>query len=166
MISDCSWIISVYFEGKSDEQNEKLLLFEKGKHSRWFFLPLKYIIIEPRHDKTNKLAVRPAKTQISLGSRPVFVVRMKKAWVLSYPLSSQRRLWSDWADAQADLSLRWAHRSFCWFCHVAAQLMNFIDTAYHQKTPVKKVIRIVHYKRDKFIWNWSRKLGWWICYVI
>ena len=27
----------------------------------------------------------------------VFTVRMKKAWVLSYPLSAQRRLWSDWA---------------------------------------------------------------------
>ena len=26
---------------------------------------------EPRHDKTNKMAVRPAKTQISLGIRPV-----------------------------------------------------------------------------------------------
>ena len=39
----------------------------------------------------------------------VFAVRMKKAWVLSYPLSAQRRLCSDWADAQADLSLRWAH---------------------------------------------------------
>ena len=39
----------------------------------------------------------------------VFAVRMKKAWVLIYPLSAQRRLWSDWADAQADLSLRWAH---------------------------------------------------------
>ena len=38
-----------------------------------------------------------------------FAVPMKKHWVLSYPLSAQRRLWSDWADAQADLSLRWAH---------------------------------------------------------
>ena len=28
----------------------------------------------------------------------------------------QRRLWSDWADAKDDLSLRWAHRSFCFFC--------------------------------------------------
>ena len=27
----------------------------------------------------------------------VFAVRMKKAWVLSYPLRAQRRLWSDWA---------------------------------------------------------------------
>ena len=28
-------------------------------------------IYEPRHDKTNKVSVRPAKTQISLGIRPV-----------------------------------------------------------------------------------------------
>ena len=26
---------------------------------------------EPQHDKTNKMSVRPAKTQISLGIRPV-----------------------------------------------------------------------------------------------
>ena len=45
----------------------------------------------------------------------VFTVRMKKAWVLSYPLSAQRRLWSDWADAQVDLSLRWAHTHFVGF---------------------------------------------------
>ena len=45
----------------------------------------------------------------------VFAVRMKKAWVLSYPLSGQQRLWSDWADAQADLSLRWAHSHFVGF---------------------------------------------------
>ena len=49
-------------------------------------------------------------------------VRMKKAWVLSYPLSAQRRLWSDWADAQADPSLGWAHMPHCWLCHVAAQI--------------------------------------------
>ena len=45
----------------------------------------------------------------------VFAVRMKKAWVLSYPLSAQRRLWSDWPDAQSDLSLRWAHTHFVGF---------------------------------------------------
>ena len=36
---------------------------------------------------------------------------MKKAWVLSFPLSAQRRLWSNWAD----LSLRWAHSYFVGF---------------------------------------------------
>ena len=45
----------------------------------------------------------------------VFAVRMKKPWVLNYPLSAQRRLWSDWADAQADLNLRWAHTHFVGF---------------------------------------------------
>ena len=66
--------------------------------------------IEPRHDKTNKMSVCPAKTHISLGIRPVwsvFVVRMKKAWVLSYPLSAQRRLWSDWADAMLIWVFAW-----------------------------------------------------------
>ena len=42
----------------------------------------------------------------------VFALRMKNHWVLSYPLSAQRRLWSDWADAQTDLCLRWAHAHF------------------------------------------------------
>ena len=45
----------------------------------------------------------------------VFAVPMKKPWALSYPLSAQRRLWSDWADAQTDLSLRWAHTHFVGF---------------------------------------------------
>ena len=53
----------------------------------------------------------------------VFAVRMKKAWVLSYPLSAQRRLWSDWADAQADLSLRWVHSHFVGF--VMSRLFYF-----------------------------------------
>ena len=82
---------------------------------------------EPRHDKTNNVSCAPSETSDQPGHPPnlirVFAVRMKKTLVLSYPLSSQRRLWSDWADAQADLSLRWAHRSFCWFCHEAALIM-------------------------------------------
>ena len=31
-----------------------------------------YVTNEPPHDKTNKVTVRPAKTQISLGIRPVW----------------------------------------------------------------------------------------------
>ena len=66
---------------------------------------------EPRHDKINKMSPSPIR---------VFAVRMKKAWALSHPLSAQRRLWSDWADAQADLSLRWTHTHFV--CFVMSQL--------------------------------------------
>ena len=46
---------------------------------------------EPPHDKTNKMAVRSAKTQINLGIRPVWS-ESSLSWVLSYPLSAQRRL--------------------------------------------------------------------------
>ena len=59
-------------------------------------------LYEPTHDKTNKMACKHCKDSdqpwhpISLNR--VFAVRMKIAWVLSYPLCAQRRLWSDWAD--------------------------------------------------------------------
>ena len=79
---------------------------------------------EPRHDKTNKLSVRPVKTQISLGIRPVWsviAVHMKKAWVLSCPLNTQRRLirlggCPGWSESSLGA------QSLCWFCHVAAQI--------------------------------------------
>ena len=38
------------------------------------------LIYEPRHDKTNKMAVRPAKTQISLGIRPVWSESSLPSW--------------------------------------------------------------------------------------
>ena len=28
---------------------------------------------------------------------------------------------------QADLSLRWVHRSFCWFCHALVHLINSLS---------------------------------------
>ena len=88
-----------------------------------------YSIIEPPHDKNNKMTFAPSEDSDQPGHPPslirVFTVHMKKAWVLSYPVSAQWRLWSDWADALADLSLCWAHRSFCWFCHEAAQLLSW-----------------------------------------
>ena len=63
---------------------------------------------EPPHDKPTKRPVRPAKTLIRLGG-----CRMKRAWILSYPLSAQRLLWSDWADAAwrelGFLATHWAH---------------------------------------------------------
>ena len=81
---------------------------------------------EPPHDKTNKMACAPSEDSDQPGHPPgiirVFAVSMKKAWVLSYPLTAQRRLWSDCTDTQADQSIRWAHMPFCWFCHKAAQL--------------------------------------------
>ena len=66
----------------------------------------------------------------------VIAVLMKKAWVLSYPLSGQRRLWSDLADTQADLSLRWAHSHFVGFvmsrpiCSCTMYVLAIIFKAY------------------------------------
>ena len=48
--------------------------------------------------KPTKWHVHPVKTQISLSNRP-------KAWVLSYTMSAQWKLWSDWATTQTDQSL-------------------------------------------------------------
>ena len=86
--------------------------------------------VEPHHDKTNKIACAPSEDSDQPGHPPslirVFAIRLKKARVLSYPLSAQRRLWSDWADAQADLSLHWAHLPFRWFCHDAVQFTGHL----------------------------------------
>ena len=70
------------------------------------------------HDKTNETTVHPAKTQVSLGMVPVWpVFTVCSMGSLGLKLSScrQRRLWSDWVDAEADLSLRWAHSHFAGF---------------------------------------------------
>ena len=81
------------------------------------------ITFEPPHDKTNKMACTPSEDSGHPSSLiKVFVVPMKKAWVLSYLMSTQWRLWSDWADAQADSSLRWA-QLFSWFCHEVAHFL-------------------------------------------
>ena len=66
-----------------------------------------------------------------------FAVCMKKAWILSYPSSAQRRRWSDWADAQTDLSLRWALSHFVGFvmrlliCSFLQVLQTLHDKFYH-----------------------------------
>ena len=89
---------------------------------------------DPQQDKTNKITCVPSKDSEQPGHSPslirVFTVHMKKAWVLSYSLSAQLRLWSDWADAQADLSLCWAHMSFCWFCYAVAQMVGHMVTTW------------------------------------
>ena len=54
----------------------------------------------------------------------VFTVRKKKAWVLSYPLSAQRRLirqggYRGWSESSLGA------QPFCWFCLVAAHMMFY-----------------------------------------
>ena len=56
-------------------------------------------------------------------------------WVAKDSKFLHARIWSDWADAQADLSLRWAHMPFCWFCHEAA---HFMLTGLHPGCPSQR----------------------------
>ena len=92
-----------------------------------------------RYSWQNKMTCAPCEDSDQTGHRHppsltrVFALRMKKAWVLSYPMSAQWRLWSDWAAAKADLSLRWAHSHFVGFDMLRLKLLKscsclFFDT--------------------------------------
>ena len=48
-----------------------------------------------------------------------------------------RTLRSDGAHAQPDLSLCWAHRSFCWFCYAAA-LSHILEITFFEEE--KKIL--------------------------
>ena len=99
-------------------------------------------------DKTNKMICAPSEDSDQPGHPPslirVFAVRMKKPWILSYPLSAQWRLWSDWADVQADLSLRWAHSHFVGFVVSWLKLLQQSDTKSHEN-------ELLCFLRDVFI---------------
>ena len=66
------------------------------------------VSFEPEHDKTNKMICAP----IEDSAHPRSLIRV----------FAVRFMGSQGQNVQADLSLRWAHMSFCWFCHAAADL--------------------------------------------
>ena len=106
----------------------KFFHFQMHHHHNPPSLWMKQVWAAAQQNQQNECA--PSKDSDQPGRPPSLIralaVRLRKAWILSYPLSGQRRLWSDWADAQADLSLRRAHMPFCWFCQEAAQIINTI----------------------------------------
>ena len=81
----------------------------------------------PLYVKTNNMACAPSENSDQPGHPPslirVFAVRSKDSQGPKASSSGQRRLWSDWAAAQADLSLCWAHMSFCWFRYAVALIV-------------------------------------------
>ena len=75
--------------------------------------------------KPIKWHVRPAKTHSNLVNRTVWSESSLSAWrALVFLANHWEHIedWSDLADAQADLSLRWAYMLVYWFCHAAAHL--------------------------------------------
>ena len=87
-----------------------------------------YSTFEPPHDKTRKMACVPSEDSDQPGHLPslirLFTVRMKKALVLSYSLSPQRRLCSNRVDAQDDLSLGCGHSPFLGFVMRWLKILN------------------------------------------
>ena len=97
------------------------LLWSKGPHSTNTY--------EPAHDKTKQMTCAPSEDSDQPGHPPslirVFIVRSMGNSGPKLSPCGQRRLWLDWADALADLSLRWVHMPFCRFCHALAHIFNF-----------------------------------------
>ena len=82
-------------------------------------------ITEPQHDKTNNVSVRPAKTQISLGIRPVWSESSLSAWRKLGSLAPMKRTAKTlirlggcpgWSESSLG-----AH-SPCWFWHIVAHI--------------------------------------------
>ena len=68
----------------------------------------------------------------------VFTVRMKKAWVLIYPLSAHQRLWSDWAHLLLKRNIR-VEKCRCVdiFCEISPKYLNVIIQNYQFCRPYK-----------------------------
>ena len=84
---------------------------------------------EPRHNKTNKVTVRPVKTQINLGIHPVWSESSLCAyWVAKDPTFFMRaaktliRLGGCPGWSESSLGAQ----PYCWFCHLAAQILPIL----------------------------------------
>ena len=94
-----SWVINQYFRGVkclAQGHNTAAVGFEPPTSRSG----VRHSTTEPpRSSQQSEYA--PSEDSDQPGHPPslirVFAVRMMKPWVLSYPLSAQRRLWSDWA---------------------------------------------------------------------
>ena len=127
--------------------NEK---FVARKHSKLTNLFASHL----SHDMTNQQnECAPSKDSDQPGHPPSLIslaVHPMASWVPKVSSCGQWRLWSDWEDAQADLSLRWMHSHFvgfvmsqlvyqplgfavCIYTGIILQLSIFINEPRHEK---------------------------------
>ena len=103
------------------------------------FQPCAYLVhiftFEPPHDKTNKMTVRPANTQINLGICPVWSESSLCAqWVAK---DGQRRLWSGWSESSLGehailLVLSWGGSILIWDLNIV-YLTHMTDTTLNKQ---------------------------------
>ena len=87
----CLW----FYSGRPYERDSNDEIHSR-EYAKCFFFFFFFYANKPPHDKTHKMACAPSEDSDQPAHPPslirVFAVRMKKAWVLNYPLSAQRRL--------------------------------------------------------------------------
>ena len=105
--------------------------------------------------KTNRMTCAPFEESDRPGQPTclirVFAVRSIGSYGLKVPSCGQRRLWSDWADAQADLRLCRAHIWFCLFCRAPTQMTSSLQKQMSSQG-IKKIL-----PEGSLKW---RRLGW------
>ena len=114
--------------------------------------------------KPTKWPVCPVKTQISLGIRlvwSVFSAHLMGSKGSNVFSCRQQRLWSVWADAQADLSLRWAHSHFVGFVmRWLIRSVNILDSVWHT-LDLQTFCEVLGHKFQNFEeWCYSTTLNW------
>ena len=144
---------AIYFRGMLEDW--KVQGNDKIATKIWFFVG--FANNDTKWAATWQKWVFPPRRLIS-DSR-VFAVHSVGSWGPKLPSCGQPRLWSDWAHAQADLSLRWARMPFCWFCHDAAQLSFQIKGSIikpeNKKLPKKKSIlpqSLQYITKESILW--------------
>ena len=101
--------------------------------------------------------VHPAKTQISMGIRPVWSESsLCTQWVAKGPwfLHADSEDWSDWADAQDDRSLRWVHTHFVGFVMSLLNLLRLLSGV----SMVKEYTSIQKSALEYVMWRENRSL--------
>ena len=124
-ISCCEPIINT-IASKSDVLSITVLLIaEKNKEICYLTSDLFHfnIQIQPEQNMLFSLSLSVSLSLSRHYSRTgVFATCAQRVAKDPVALRADSKDWSDWASAQADLSLSWAHSSFCLFCHAVAHM--------------------------------------------
>ena len=126
----------IWKETKVDNISTKWIISQILKLTNIHFTTLDVLLhyLSRPMTKPTKWHVSLAKTQISLGIRPVWSESSLSAWRNIGSLAIHWAHCEDPADAQADRG----HRSFCWLCHEAAHLCLLDPKSKSNKQGVKE----------------------------
>ena len=133
--------LSSYFDVKIIESEENFKELRNIKCFQFESIHFPWSSNQSPHDKTNKMACAPSEDSDPHSLFRVFAVHVKKVWVLSshlsYQVSAQWRLWSDWAEAQAELSLRWTQNVILFVLSWGGSFDLVVDKSWYSPEHVK-----------------------------